>query len=248
MCDPVPQAQDFVQLSFSCSWLPGQRPVPKYPAAGVCWWLLGWLCVSQFTLAFPALSVSSLLPQPTHSCHCCPWGIKQEEFNCSFPPAGGSCVTQPSADLGQRIPALSVHFTVTAGLHGSDPKEKADFFLDPIWVPLLQNNPRNVLLQSSPTLLAFAVYMCCPLSPSAGSAIAPQGRRVEGFCAAKAEQKSQQKHKSMVFSLLRLIKTDSCVFFQSFRGWALINTWPTSSGCWMRAQGTSCNLHKGLPR
>lgn len=41
----VPQAQDFIQLSFSRSWLPGQCPVPRYPTAGVCWWFLGWLWV-----------------------------------------------------------------------------------------------------------------------------------------------------------------------------------------------------------
>lgn len=143
------------------------------------------LSASQSTLAFPALSVSSLLPQPTHSCHRCPWGINKRNLTVpSLLQEGAVLPSQApvsSANLGQRIPppALSVHFPVTAGLHGSNPKEEANFFLDPVWAPFLQNNPRNVSLQSSQTLLAFAVYMCCPLSPSAGSAI--RGGGWKGF-------------------------------------------------------------------
>lgn len=36
----------FLQLSFSCSCLPGLCPVPKNPAAGACWWLLRRLWAS----------------------------------------------------------------------------------------------------------------------------------------------------------------------------------------------------------
>lgn len=62
-------------------------------------------------------------------------------------------------------------------------------------------------LQSSQVLLVFTVYMCCPLSPST-----PQGRRKEGFCTVKTEQKPQQKYKAY-FSPAKINKSGFlCIF------------------------------------
>lgn len=122
-------------------------------------------------LAFPALSAYSLLASPLTGAV---GGIK-EEFNCSLS-AGGSCVTpvqtqclhsHPLHKIPSTTGSASCTRSVTAGLHASTSNSKVCFFLDPIRVLFLQNNPRNVSLQSSQTLLAFSVYMCCPLS-SAG--------------------------------------------------------------------------------
>lgn len=66
-------------------------------AAGVCWCL--WAGSESVSVHAGFSSPVCVQPpsQPTHSCHCCPWGIQPEEFNYSFPPAGGSWVTQPSS-------------------------------------------------------------------------------------------------------------------------------------------------------
>lgn len=184
-----PQAQDLTQLSFSSSWLPAQCPVPRY-TAGVCWWL--WAASECLSVRVGFSSPVCVQPpsQPTHSCHCCPWGIQPEEFNYSFPPAGGSRVTQPSSS---ELSEFGVENSCSHSLCAFHCYSRVSWFTlwvkswflsGPIWVPFLQNNPRNVSLQSSQALLVFTVYMCCPLSPST-----PQGRRKEEFCAVKTEQK-----------------------------------------------------------
>lgn len=67
-------------------------------------------------------------------------------------------------------------------------KEFVIFSMDLIQVPFLQN-PRNVSLPSSQTLLACSVYMwlslvfqgCTSVTDSSSNAIAAQGRTLEAF-------------------------------------------------------------------
>lgn len=115
----------------------------------------------------------------------------------------------PAMHSVYKIPSTTVFAqcmdSITAGWHSSGSKQKAHFFLDPIWIPFLQNNPRNVSLQPSQALLPFSVYMCCPLSstvvPAWQTALAspslPGGECWKCFlqnCALKMEQKWQQNH------------------------------------------------------